>query len=189
MGSDAARETVRLAVLRLGLNPKAGAEKQRQVAARLEEARARTATLPAGTLGFGELALDYSDDPATRLRGGDLGWLEPDPSRYHLDPEVLAAGFALQTPGDLSPVVRGQDGFYVVRLIGRNREPAAMAANSATDEALARHREHLERRQAVEAAFLDEIRRATPVTVDTNRVARLLAAVPVAAPARSPFGE
>lgn len=166
-----ATEQVRLAMLRLEAGPKAGADKTRRLEQRLEEARSRAATLPPGTAGFGPLALEYSDDDATRARGGDLGWLAADGSKYHLDPQVLAAGFALQHPGEISPIVHGETGLYVMRLMDRRRA----ATEPEADEALARHREHLVRQQAVEADFLDTIRRTIPVTVNTGLVEQVIA--------------
>lgn len=169
--TSGATEQVRLAMLRLEAGPKAGADKMRRLEKRLEEAKSRAATLPPGTAGFGPLTLEYSDDDATRARGGDLGWLEADGSKYHLDPQVLAAGFALQRPGEVSPIVHGESGLYLMRLMDRRRietEPEA-------DEALARHREHLVRQQAVEAEFLDTIRRTIPVMVNTGLVEQVIA--------------
>src|SRR5262245_7373836 len=123
---------VRLAMLRLGVNAKATPARIKETEARLEEARAKASRLPPDTLGFGPLAIDYSDDDPTRYRGGDLGWLETDPARYHLDQAMLAAGFALADPGEISPIIRGADALYLVRSIDQRN--AAAAVNKPDDE-------------------------------------------------------
>lgn len=159
---------VRLAILRQELSPKASVAKVRAAEERLAEAREKALRLPALTVGFGALALDYSDDEGSRMRGGDLGWLKNDPAHYNLDSAVLAAGFALPQPGDITPIIRGQDGLYLVRVIDRRSTgPAAQVENLE----LLRHRALREKRQAVEQAFAEEIRRLIPVSVDTGALA------------------
>ncbi len=166
-------EQIRLAMLRLEANPKASPAKHQTIQRRLEEARTRATTLPADTVGFGALAFEYSDDDSTRSRGGDLGWLETDPSKYHLDPQVLTAGLALRIPGEISPVVRGHDAFYLVRLLAR--KPADTRPATAADAALVAHRQQLERRKVIEQSFVEETRRTIPVTVNTTLVEEWIA--------------
>jgi len=161
---------VRLAALRLQFNPKASAAKMKEAEARLEEARAKAQALAAETVGFGRLAIDYSDDDTTRYRGGDLGWLETDPSRYHFDEAMLKAGFGLKNAGEISPIIHGKDGLYLVRAIDR-REAAATASNAADD--LARHRATIEKRRALENAFAEETRQLIPVTVNSAAAEKL----------------
>ena len=192
---------IRLAILRLDATPKTSAEKRARLEARLQEARSRVAALSADTVGFGPLAMEYSDDTASRIHGGDLGWLEADPTKYNLDPEVLKAGFALQNPGDTSAIVPGRDGLYLVRLVGRRTSAEAAAASrprggGASEEALLAHRQHLETRKRIESAFLEETRRSIPVILHEDTIARVLAAaagsnaappgVPAPAPAPGP---
>jgi hypothetical protein len=183
-------DEVRLAVLRLETHAKTTPEKLRRLESRLEEARTRVATLPPGIPGFGGLALEYSDDAATRISGGDLGWMKADPARSSLDPQAMAAGLALRAPGDVSPVIRGRQGVYLVRLIGR-RAGGARPGAAEQDLALARHVRQLKRRKSVEADFLATIRRTIPVTVNTGMVTRMeaeLRAAPDPTPeSRLPF--
>jgi len=161
---------VRLAALRLQVNPKASAAKIKEAEARLEEAREKAQELPADTVGFGSLAIAYSDDDTTRYRGGDLGWLETDPSKYHFDQAMLKAGFGLKNAGEISPIIRGKDGLYLVRVIER-REAAATASN-AGDE-LARHRAKIEKRRALENSFVEETRQMIPVTINSTAAEKL----------------
>jgi len=171
VAKDTEKEQVRLAVLRLDVSPRTSAEKAARLKARLEEARNRLSELPAEVLDFGPLATDYSDDDASRIRGGDLGWMEPDPTKCHLETGVLAAGFALQQPGQVSQVVCGAKGYYLVRLMGRRKvdETAGKTAREHWD----RHQRQLEARKSIEEAFLEETRRSIPVEVREDVVAQL----------------
>lgn len=162
----------RLAVIRMDVSPKASLAKLKSARERLHEARAKALALPSGVFGFGTIAAEYSDDNSTRLRGGDLGWLDESPEKYHLDPAVLAAGFALQAPGETTPVVAGKDGLYLVRLIERrDRDPF----QSNRVETLALHRRQLEIRKSIEEAFNEQTRRTIPVTVDVSKIHQLAA--------------
>lgn len=163
---------VRLAILRQQLYAQSSPAKVKAAEERLVEARAKAAQLPPGSAGFGALALDYSDHEDTRLRGGDLGWLEPDPARYHFDSEAIKAGFALSQPGEMSSVVRGKDGLYLVRMIERRE---VSRAHSGAEPGLVRHRAYLEKRRGVEEAFAEETRRLVPTTINESVLSQVLA--------------
>jgi len=61
---------------------------------------------------FAELAASESDDFFSGQEGGDLGILE----RGSLDPDIEDAGFALESEGDVSEVVRSEFGYHLVKL-------------------------------------------------------------------------
>lgn len=61
---------------------------------------------------FAALAASTSDDVFSGEDGGNLGVLE----RGSIDPDVEAAGFALQTVGAISGVVRSEFGFHIIQL-------------------------------------------------------------------------
>ncbi|HVE76937.1 MAG TPA: peptidylprolyl isomerase [Actinomycetota bacterium] len=65
---------------------------------------------------FAALAREFSVDTQSKESGGDLGF--QDPSR--LSPELAGAVGALQ-PGEVSPPVRTQFGFHVLKLLARGR--------------------------------------------------------------------
>ncbi len=71
--------------------------------------------LKAGTP-FEELARKHSDDPGSAARGGSLGWF----AAGRMVAEFDAAIEQLKAPGDLSPVVKSQFGFHIIRLDERN---------------------------------------------------------------------
>lgn len=68
---------------------------------------------------FAALAAEYSYDQATKFRGGDLGYLVEKTGADELEPEVLAAAFALRQPGDLSEIITTAKGFHFVKLTER----------------------------------------------------------------------
>jgi len=80
-------------------------------AARLPEAEALLEQLRAGA-DFAALAATASDDQASAKDGGAL----PPFTRGQMVKPFEAAAFALQQPGDLSPVVKSKFGLHLIRL-------------------------------------------------------------------------
>jgi parvulin-like peptidyl-prolyl isomerase len=66
--------------------------------------------LEAGTRSFAELAAQLSEDPRSRDRGGDLGWM----TRDRLPPDFAAAAFALE-PGQPA-LVRTRIGWHLLEI-------------------------------------------------------------------------
>ena len=64
---------------------------------------------------FAALARQYSEDPGTSGRGGDLGTFTRDTHTDAFD----AAAFAL-SPGEISPVIRTEYGFHIIRVTHRS---------------------------------------------------------------------
>lgn len=63
---------------------------------------------------FSSLAKTLSRDEATRLNGGDLGWIE----RGTMDPAFEQAAFSL-AQGQVSGVVKASKGFHVIKVLER----------------------------------------------------------------------
>jgi peptidyl-prolyl cis-trans isomerase SurA len=66
---------------------------------------------------FTELASEYSDDPGSAARGGDLGFI----SRGDLVKEFEEAAFAL-SEGEYSDIIRSVFGYHIIQLIERQGE-------------------------------------------------------------------
>ncbi len=161
---------VRLAALRISVNARTSPEKRVRFAERLSEARQKALQLPAGELGFGPLAVDYSDDQSTRYRGGDLGWFDLGRTNYSLPPELLAAGQNLVRPGSISEVFPTEHGLFLVRLMERREGGQRSAAGS--DPYL--HQKLLAReRKQIEANFAAEARAHARVQINSQALASL----------------
>jgi peptidyl-prolyl cis-trans isomerase C len=105
---------VRLALIVLKTDLKMNPEKLAALEARMNEARTQTLSLPPNSRGFGRVAVDFSEDQASRYQGGDVGWYDQGQEEYRWPKEVIAAGFTLKAKGDLSEVIKSGDGFYLV---------------------------------------------------------------------------
>jgi peptidyl-prolyl cis-trans isomerase C len=69
---------------------------------------------------FEELAKANSVDTATAARGGDLGFF----GQGRMVAEFERAAFALEKPGDISPVIQTPFGFHIIKLIERKDGPS-----------------------------------------------------------------
>ena len=127
-------EKVRAAIVFFKVPTKATAEKQAEHAAAAAAVLAEARHLPAGSVGFGALALKYSEDTATRYQGGDVGWLSKQPADFRFGPEVAEAIFTLTNAGDLTPVIRTRDGLVLARLM--EKKPASTPPLSELKERL-----------------------------------------------------
>lgn len=176
---DLARYTqparVRLASVFQEVGRRAGETRRAEARARIEEARARVLAEPApggrgpAANGFGLVAAEYSDDQASRYRGGDLGWLEPDRFDYRWPRAVLEAGYALSV-GEVSDVVDTDAGFYLVM---KTDERPVVVQSFEEVEAVLRQSLLVRQRQALEAAYRQAAVQTAGASIDTGAVARL----------------
>jgi peptidyl-prolyl cis-trans isomerase C len=108
----------RVAMLQIRVPADAGEDVWKNASERAEAALAKARKLGPEVLNFGVVAREYSEDQASRYRGGMIGWIsEGKLDRYRYDPVLLNAALALKAAGDFSEVLRGADGVYVARVV------------------------------------------------------------------------
>lgn len=169
---------VRLAVLTLKTSPATSAENVSALRQRMTEARQKAMEpAAANERGFGALAIAYSEDQASRYRGGEVGWIEEDRGHAWLSPAVIAAGFALKQAGAVSEVLADPQGVYLVRLLERRNAEVIPVTEV---EATIRQQLLTEKRRQLERAFVAQARAAVPVEIHPELLARITP--PTAAP-------
>ena len=102
---------------------------------RAEEVRAKASAAGAD---FKALVKEYSDDPSSKSNQGNLGFFEKAVSGKPggMVKPFEDAAFALKTPGDISPLVKTQFGYHVIRLVAQR--PARQKSFDEVKEGLIR---------------------------------------------------
>ncbi|MDO8944205.1 MAG: peptidylprolyl isomerase, partial [Desulfobacterales bacterium] len=91
-------------------------EKKTEARQRAEHLRSNIVANAGNDLTFGQWAQRHSEDQATRYRGGDMGWVRQADPAGQWEESIVAALFALERPGEISPVLTTATGHYLVRL-------------------------------------------------------------------------
>lgn len=105
------KETVEIA--HVLITPKPGEQSVQKARDKIEQVQKK---LKAGD-DFEELAKQYSEDPGSASRGGDLGFM----ARGGFVREFEEVAFSLE-PGEISDIVKTQFGFHIIKLIERRGE-------------------------------------------------------------------
>lgn len=92
------------------INPRIPQQEIDDVKARLREYADR---VNRGESDFSTLAILYSEDPGSSVRGGEIGFL----GRGQLEPEYAAVAFNLNDPKKVSKIVETQYGYHIIQLI------------------------------------------------------------------------
>jgi peptidyl-prolyl cis-trans isomerase C len=115
---------------------------------------------------FEALAREHSADGASAARGGDLGWFV----RGQMVKPFEEAVAALNSPGDLAPIVETQFGFHVVRLEGRR--PAGERSFDEVRESIEAEIRAKAQREARQGKTRELLRDAKPDVVAIEAFAR-----------------
>ena len=103
-----------------------------QIAARKARADEVARQLRTGA-DFAKTAATYSDAPDA-LKGGEIGWR--DPNRL---PQLFADALAKLAPGQVTPVMRSNTGFHLLKMVGKRSAAAAEKDKVAVQQTRARH--------------------------------------------------
>ena len=167
---------VRLAILFQESHAKMSETKRAEIRQRMEEGlqKAQSTELTAtgrgpAAGGFGAIAINYSEEQTSRMRGGDIGWLDLGNFSYQWPKQVLETGYALEK-GKLSGIIETDKGLYVVMKTDA-RESAATPFN----EAATGLRRDLVRKkhQQIEADFVQETTRLVKTEIDQPALAAI----------------
>ena len=163
-------ERARVAVLHIAVPTAAPDAKKRELLAKANKIRQEAAALPANTPNFGSLAAKYSDDQATRYKGGDAGWLNRESAGGRWSSDVVKVAFMLKQPGELSPVISSDRGFYILKLIEhRNASRVPLVEVSA---GIRRQLEDQRRRDVIEK-YIAGLEKDASVKVDESLLAAI----------------
>lgn len=174
----------RLALVQIKTGPKMDDARLAELRARIEEARVQALALTNHSAGFGPVAVAYSEDPASRYKGGDVGWFDEGQTNYRWPAAVISAGFALQGAGEVSGIIGAENGFYLVKKL--ETRAATVTAQAQVEDRL-RRQLLTQKRAEAEKTFFGDARRAAGVRIFPEAMATLPA--PTTNLARRPADE
>ncbi len=148
------------------LNPGSNPERMKQYQEKLGQARewffGQSELVQQPDQGFSTLSVDYSEHAATRFKGGVLGWIEAEGEGSVWSREVARIAFSLKEAGEVSPVVTGSEGVFLVRSIAI--KPAMTAAYESVRDQLEREEQSSLKKQ-MEQNFQRNIQLKYPTVV------------------------
>jgi peptidyl-prolyl cis-trans isomerase C len=119
--------------------------------------------------GFRDLVARYSQDEDSKLRGGDLRYL--DAATKEVPAPVVKAAFALANPGDVSAAVDAGNGtWYVLKQTGRRR---SMTKSFDDAKPAIRNKLFRDKRVAAQKDFVDALRTTAKIEVDEANLAKV----------------
>jgi peptidyl-prolyl cis-trans isomerase C len=138
--------------------------------AKKDDAEVKEKTKKGDLAAFSLLARTRSDDESTKLRGGDSDYKTREELSKVYGDGVANAALALKEINDISDVVRGIDGWYIMRLAGRqNAINRTFEQVKAAIQARAWH----EKRTKLYDAYVKELEDKSGVKVDEAALAKI----------------
>jgi peptidyl-prolyl cis-trans isomerase C len=119
--------------------------------------------------GFRDLVMKYSQDEETKLRGGDLRYLEL--ANKDVPAPVVKAAFGLVNTGDVSGVVDAGNGqFYILKQTGRRKQ---MTKGFEDAKPQIRNKLFREKRLKAQQDFIDGLRTKAKVEINEANLAKV----------------
>jgi len=168
-------EMIRLAILYRRVNAHDPDESTSSIRDELEKGRAEyladpTVATQSGRIpGFGNVAVNYSEDTVSRYRGGDIGWLELGAAEYRKPKAVIEAGIAMEI-GAISDVLSTDDGLYVV--MKTDQRPAQVTPFEEVVPGL-RRRLIREKQEMVERTFMSNLMADAKININPEKAGQL----------------
>ncbi len=160
-------EMVHVAIIKISLPPNVSKDKKEQLLQRTQQARSEAASLPLDTPTLAAVAVKYSDDPVSRYRGGDAGWINTELSPQKWEQAVINSIPSLSRAGELSSIIEGKAGFYLIKLMEiRQSAPIPLAKVSGKIGHLLMQ----EKKKQLSDAFFAEIVEKIDISVDYDAV-------------------
>jgi peptidyl-prolyl cis-trans isomerase C len=119
---------------------------------------------------FADRARSRSDDAVSKIRGGDIDFHTHDDLAKLYGEAVAAAADALKGPNEISPVIEGTNGFYLLRL-----EASQPAFNRGFDQVKETLRSRLwnERHNQAFEDYVKKLREQANVKIDDAELAKV----------------
>jgi len=110
---------------------------------------------------FAQLAMDYSEDPASAVSGGDLGFV-PESSLMQSDPTLRRAVTTLR-PGQTSEVIALRDSYRILKVVTKEAPGQRELSDPAVQQSI---RDNLRSRkeQLLRSAYLASAREESKIT-------------------------
>jgi peptidyl-prolyl cis-trans isomerase SurA len=132
---------------------------------------------------FAQIAMDYSEDPASAGSGGDLGYV-PESSLSQSDPALKKAVLALK-PGQISSVITLRDSYRILKLVSKEA-PGQRDLNDPAVQQSVRDNIHNRKEQLLRAAYLATARNNAKITnYLAQQVVESAGKLPVVVPAKT----
>lgn len=110
---------------------------------------------------FSQVAMDYSEDPASSASGGDLGYVA-ESALSQSDPALKKAAMALK-PGQVSDVIVLRDSYRILKLVAKEAPGQRDLADPTVQQSI-RDNLHNRKEQLLRAAYLASARDDVKIT-------------------------
>jgi len=124
---------------------------------------------------FEQLASEHSEDPATKARGGDLGFRTKDELIQLWGEPFATSALAMQKVGEIGAVVTTDRGVHVVKLLGRHE---GFTTNFEAAKGQIEQRLRAQARHDAAGALVSDLRQRTPAKIDEAALGRVTLPAP-----------